>query len=109
MTQKPFPAGFDFGHYVDTREKTGIVRTHWWFVFDIEGGSWACNYVADEQTTDIVGHGPTPRAAFEQLVKVWTFANGGEESSTLKELLPLFRSIFSTDGEVRPGELMVKE
>lgn len=107
---KPFPAGIDLGYYHDVYHvKGGWERTHWWCVFDVSPeGVWLCNYVADEQTTDMLGTGASPRDAFESLVRRWTFANGGVVSPTLHALLPRLRAAFDDDGGINPAHLEVK-
>lgn len=107
---KPFPAGCEIGGYEDTHMiRGGIIRTHWWCIFDYDAGTWLCNYVHDETTTDIQGAGETPRAAMEQLVNRWTLLNGGVESPTLRALLPRMRLLFAEDGSIDPADIVVKE
>lgn len=97
---RPYPHGMSIGGTHDLDTTTGIVRIGWWCVFDmLDDGRWSATYVADEQEIDALkGHGETPREAFESLIKVWTFANAGEETPVMRALLPGMRTFFTDHG-----------
>ncbi len=100
-----FPIGHQIGAYTDIwHDIGGWERLNWWCQFGWEGGKWSATFLQDKDilVPELTGHGDTPREAFESLVRIWTFANGGEPSLVLKEHLEGMRSIFfKEDGSVR--------
>lgn len=110
MTDDQFPVGHQIGAWVDVwREGRGLERVHWWCEFGREDGRWTATYLRDGSLpSELVGRGETPRDAFEALVRVWTFWNGGRPSVVLEEHLEGMRRVFFTeDGSVRDPDLLV--
>jgi len=71
----------------------------WKFAFCDERGLWV---------PQLTGYGDTPRDAFEDCVTKWIYLNAGQESTTLKAILPLLRGCFNDVGGVK-WELFLEE
>jgi len=88
------------GDYYDVYHQIGgWVRTVWAGEFSFSGGQWHFTYLAEgDLTSDIVGHGDTPREALDSCAIRWTLLNGGVESPALRHILPRLRAQFEEDG-----------
>lgn len=98
---KPFPHGEFFGceRYIYQTE-TGLKLGTWMCRFELmDDGRWKCQYV-DEKDEDTVLFEvrETPRAAFEALISMFKFSNGGVYTPTLEAKLPEFRAILDERG-----------
>lgn len=73
------------------------------FVFLPESSSWQFAFLDEhgQWVPQLIGHGVVPRDAFEDCVSKWIYLNNGKESNTLKEILPLLRDCFNSDGGVK--------
>lgn len=69
----------------------------WAFVFLNEHG---------EEVWEISGTGTMPRTAFENCVQAYIAMNEGQESPTLREILPVLRQFFNDDGGVKLEHLL---
>ena len=70
--------------------------------FEKEAARWNCYYAPEPpalvEQEELIGHGETARAAFENLIWKWTMLNGGVESDGLKIVLPDLRRELDAHG-----------
>jgi len=102
MVDMPPLHGREFGG-----ELNGVV---WLGKFDFlpDANRWAFIFLDEYEmpVSELIGHGQTPLEAFESCVSKFIHLNDGNESPTLKAILPRLRQYFNDDGGVKLEHLL---
>lgn len=115
MSIEPYPHDIIIGgRYEEWHDHGGWETTYWAARFEREPNGWACIWrlgPEDEapEIDSLKGHGASPKEAFDSLVRIYTFTNGGQESTALRNILQAgLRDYFKDDGDLHSPEVIAR-